>query len=341
MMPSVLRFRPSTMGRLAVAMVAAGLAAATGGTDFRTWCAGKADAAGQAGTATIVGKDGWLFLDKDLRHIGRGDFPQAAPAADRDPVAAIADFAKHLDAAGVKLILVPVPPKPLVQAEETGGPLEAPEGLLAPLRALYGKLKEQGVAVLDLADAFRAARGDGGAPVYCRTDTHWSGRGIELAAARMAAALGEIGVKPAGRHAFKVEKKTVEIAGDLAAGVTPPAPKESLGLAFVSDAADGAPPADDRASPVLLLGDSHVLVFHAGGDMHAQGAGVADHLAKEWGAPVDLLGVRGSGATTCRISLYRRAKADPAYLAGKKVVIWCLAAREFTEADKWMKVPVR
>jgi len=90
----------------------------------------------------------------------------------------------------------------------------------------------------------------------------------------------------------------------------------------------------------LVLGDSHTLVFHAGGDMHAVGSGLVDQLAYELGTAVDLIGVRGSGATPARISLMRRMRTDPEYLAGKRVVIWCLSAREFTEADGWRKVPL-
>jgi alginate O-acetyltransferase complex protein AlgJ len=92
---------------------------------------------------------------------------------------------------------------------------------------------------------------------------------------------------------------------------------------------------------VILLGDSHTLVFHSGGDMHASGAGLADQLALELGFPVDLIGVRGSGATPARISLYRRVRGDADYLKKKKLLIWCFTAREFTEATSgWRIVPV-
>ena len=53
-----------------------------------------------------------------------------------------------------------------------------------------------------------------------------------------------------------------------------------------------------------------------------------------------VLGVRGSGATPSRVSLYRRAKADPAYLTAKRLVVWCFSAREFTEGSGRRKVPV-
>jgi hypothetical protein len=33
-------------------------------------------------------------------------------------------------------------------------------------------------------------------------------------------------------------------------------------------------------------------------------------------------------------------RADPQYLKGKRLVIWCLGAREFTESTGWQKVPV-
>jgi alginate O-acetyltransferase complex protein AlgJ len=113
-------------------------------------------------------------------------------------------------------------------------------------------------------------------------------------------------------------------------------PPEKIRLPFVTDESGGTP-ADWRESPVLLLGDSHTLVFHAGEDMHGTGAGLADQLALELGFPVDVVGVRGSGATPARINLFRRKDN----MAGKKLVIWCFSAREFTEAaGGWRLVPV-
>jgi alginate O-acetyltransferase complex protein AlgJ len=50
--------------------------------------------------------------------------------------------------------------------------------------------------------------------------------------------------------------------------------------------------------------------------------------------------VRGSGATPARTTLMRRVRSNPNYLKGKKLVIWCFSAREFTESSGWQKVPV-
>ena len=73
----------------------------------------------------------------------------------------------------------------------------------------------------------------------------------------------------------------------------------------------------DRNSPVLLIGDSHTLVFNDGGDLHTRGAGLADHLTLELGFAIDHIGIRGSGTTVPRIELARRKDN----LKGKKLVI--------------------
>ncbi|HXV64946.1 MAG TPA: hypothetical protein VEK15_29885, partial [Vicinamibacteria bacterium] len=96
----------------------------------------------------------------------------------------------------------------------------------------------------------------------------------------------------------------------------------------------------DPASPIVLVGDSHDLVFHGGEDMHAKGSGLVDQLAYELGVPLDLVAVRGSGATPARVNLLRRAQRDPDYWTRKRLLIWCFAAREFTEADGWGLVPI-
>jgi alginate O-acetyltransferase complex protein AlgJ len=169
------------------------------------------------------------------------------------------------------------------------------------------------------------------------TDSHWSGRGCEVAAALLAK---DIHARPwfAGISGRKVksEQRAQKISGDLAAIMGGNVSAETLRQRFVTDES-GTPPADWRESPVLLLGDSHTLVFHAGEDMHGAGAGLADQLALELGFPVDVIGVRGSGATPARVNLMRRQDN----LAGKKLVIWCFSAREFTEAPGgWRLVPV-
>jgi len=311
---------------------------------------------------TVAGTNGWLFLTSELRHLSAGSFwGDAAPKVSRatkpefaDPLPAIEDFKKQLDRLGIELILLPVPPKAVVYADQLSdeAPLNEqthlPVRTDAALQAFYGLFAERGVTVLDLTPTFLAERKNDLklGPVYCRTDTHWSGRGCQIAAARVAALLKQRGwMQALPQKPFESRSDEIQIDGDLRAGLETQArervPVERLPLRFVGAGGAGlASLADDPASPVLLLGDSHCLVFHVGQDLYASGAGLPDQLALELGATIDVMGVRGSGATPARINLYRMANAEPDYLRRKKVVIWCFSAREFTESPGWRLVPV-
>lgn len=298
---------------------------ALAGDDFRDLCAKQA-AAGES--MTVTGSDGWLFLRNELRHVGVGPFwGEAAAKVSRalspdkaDPLPAIVDFHEQMKKLGIELLVVPVPCKALIYPEHLGGPAQ---GRLDTVhQEFYQLLAGKGVKVLDLAEAFLRVKTN----LYCKTDTHWSPYACEVTAGLIRDRLALPG-KP-GVFKTRSEKRT--ITGDLAEGKG----TEELPARVVEGA-----PTEDKASAIVLLGDSHTLVFHAGAELHGTGAGLADQLAAELGVPVDVVGVRGSGATPARVNLLRRAKADPKYLPGKKAIIWCFAAREFTESQGWSKVP--
>jgi hypothetical protein len=298
------------------------------------------------GTTPVQGKSGWLFFAPELRHLGAGKFwgdraaavSNASKSEYADPLPAILDFHEQLKSVGIELILVPVPAKALIYPDKLPGTFAGSGPRLDPHhQEFYALLRDAGINVVDLVPAFVADREPS---LYCLRDTHWSGRACVIAARRIAAGLSS---RPwlAGlsKQTFATEERETEITGDLARLANPDAPaKEKLRLRFVGTPTDPVPP--DPQSPVLLLGDSHCLVFHDGGDMHTRGAGLPDQLAAELGFAVDLVAVRGSGATPARVNLLRKARADTDYLARKKAVIWCFSVREFTESAGWQKVPV-
>jgi alginate O-acetyltransferase complex protein AlgJ len=332
---------------------------------FQADCLGKARAAAKSYRITVPGKNGWLFFAPELRHVGVGKFwgdaakkvSQSSLPENADPLPAILDFKAQLDKAGIELLLVPVPPKSLIYPDMASGKVvfgqSGPTRLDLHHQEFYEVLRRNRVPVLDLVPEFMAHRLDASGPVYCKQDTHWSGRGCVLAARRIAATLQERAwLKSAPKLSLEQEWKRIKIEGDLWQGLVDNAPaQETLPLRFVgtrpastsAKAGSGAalkPVEPERNSPVILLGDSHDLVFHEGDDMHAKGAGLPDQLALELGFAVDLIAVRGSGATPARTTLMRRVRADPTYLSKKKLVIWCFSAREFTETVGWEKLPI-
>lgn len=323
------------------------------GERFRERCAALVETRTET---TIDGRDGWFFLRSELRHLSVGEFwgdraalvSSASKPEHADPLPAITDYHRRLEQLDIRLLVVPVPAKAVVYPDKLfdGTDPSPPTHRVdeAHLRFL-GLLEEAGVNVIDLVPAFQEARRQAQHP-YCRTDSHWSGIGCSIAATRIVDHITSAKWLPlTGSSAFSSQERHIEIAGDLLGGLTSPSRvREKLLLRFVTDASGHQIPSD-RTSPVVLLGDSHCLVFHTGRQdsddsmLHASGAGLADQLALLLGRAVDVLGTRGSGARAARVNFYRRAK-DPGYLAGKKLVIWCFSARELTEANGWGVVPV-
>jgi alginate O-acetyltransferase complex protein AlgJ len=325
--------------------------------DFLADCAAKAKTAEKSYNIAVAGRDGWLFFTPELHHVGAGRFwGDAAPGASRalepenaDPLPAILDFKDQLDKVGIELLLVPVPPKAMIYADMASAKVKSSDGTRLRFdkyhHEFYDLLRKNGIDVLDMTTEFLAARAGGGAPLYCQTDTHWSGRACVLTARRIAQLVRDRpSLAAVPKSKFREEWKRIPILGDLTPIREGQAPTyETLPLRFVSD--DGASkydpyPAQNEGSPIVLLGDSHDLVFSIGEDMHTKGAGLPEQLAYEIGIAVDLKAVRGSGATPARTLMLQAARKDASYLAGKKLVIWCFSAREFTESIGWQKVPV-
>lgn len=305
------------------------------------------DKAEASPSMTISGVDGWLFLDKELRHLCAPRFWSEIPAVEadsNDPLPAILDFKEQLDKAGIDLLLVPVPTKAAIYPDKlmSGNPTppEVPADLVKNDRDFYKLLECRGVKVLDLTEAFLNARNAGSPDLYCKTDTHWAPPGIQLAAKTIAERFRDAPwVQTQPKVKTQAMDVPLEIHGDLASSLIPPQTEtEPLISRFIGLASSGGrePLLNAKDSPIILLGDSHNLVFHSGGDMHAVGSGLSDQLSHELGFPLDVVAVMGSGATSARRNLARRKAA----LTGRRLLIWCFTSREFTQGQGWAKVPL-
>ncbi len=316
--------------------------------DFKGDMAQKAEAADKANASVVTGQDGWLFLATELRHLSLGTFwGDAAKSVSKatnpnraDPLPAILDFNAQLKKAGIDLLVVPVPGKAAIYPEMIDPGMANSESarLDAADAEFIGVLKQNGVGVLDLAPAFIQYRKDHpDMPLYTKEDTHWSGYGIGLASELVAAEVRKeawyVGV---AQNKFTSQTAPAKVTGDLVQYMSGAKPgPEDVVLTSVKDE-KGAPLQSSRQSPLVLLGDSHNLIYSIGGDMLAVSSGFPENLAAKIGFMPDVVGVMGSGATPARVNLARRADN----MAGKKMVIWCFTVREFTEGSGWAKVPV-
>ena len=290
-----------------------------------------------AGQTGVAGADPeWYFFYKELAHLGTGEFwsgDYSGTAAKTDPVPLITEYSNSLKQLGVELLVVPVPAKASIYPQQFTA-----EGSAQALAPFLKSLSDAGVKVLDLEPIFQAElKKNPEKPLYCKTDSHYSPYATQLIAGLIHDTYkDEEWVKGISSDIefTSAPPKDLEIKGDLTADQT-----ETLSAVEVTSASGDPVTPDDAASPIVLLGDSHTAVFSSGGELHATGCGLPDHLQAKFGAKIHQVSNNGSGTHQARIQLLRKAHSTPGYWDDKKLVIWHFSAREFTQAPKWVKIP--
>jgi len=190
---------------------------------FANELAAKSRAAQSEHAAVIPGVDGWFFLSSDIRFLSVGQFwgadaakvSRAHKTESADPIPAIVDFHNELKRRGIELLLMPVPPKAAIYPEKIVPNVDLHGETAAPFLArFYDELRKREIDVVDLAPVFLQNRADEHGPVFCKTDTHWSGLGCVLAAQTIKEKIHE---KLAGqpRKDYAAEWKETTIKGDL------------------------------------------------------------------------------------------------------------------------------
>ena len=281
----------------------------------------------------VAGVDSWLFLKQEFVHLAKGPLTaeNAAPA-----LKAITAYHTALAAAGVQLIVLPVPAKAEIYPDKFSS-TAAPDALAGRLEGFFKALKDAGVTAIDLTKAFQERRLQQAEPtLYCARDAHWSPIGVQVATDLVIAQIKDRGwFKPALPLA---PARELSITGDL---MTTPA-TEALGPEKVRIQPTAAllPTASD--APAILLGDSHTLVFSDGAanGFHCQGAGLPDLLQAASGQPWMQVANAGGGTDAARMQLTRKAVARADFWKGKQVLVWCFSIREVTE-KKWAELPIK
>lgn len=238
---------------------------------------------GEGRRGVLVGKDGWLF--------SREEFEAAltAPANLDKARAGLETVRDTLAAAGVKLVLVPLPAKVDIYREhnEAGA---IPDDLAKLYADFISIAKGLGIETVDARDALVSGRDK--AQLFLSTDTHWTPAGAALVADAIGRDLGK------GGEDFTLTASTPQAReGDLAKFIVTGglAPLVGLGpetVVPVTAAASTAAPATDifgpSSIPYALVGTSYsanALWSFSESLKHALGADVLN-LAEEGKGPV-------------------------------------------------------
>ena len=285
----------------------------------------------------LIGRDGFLFYRRSLDYVVGGEI-QAQPPA-KNPLPAIVGFKDYLKGLGVDFLLVPVPtkaevfPDRLVGVKLGAGPLPVinPHG-----RKFLLELVRAGVEVVDLLPPMLEARGGsrkGDEPLYQAQDTHWTDRGLRLAAGIVAERIRRYPwAEQLPRSAHTLRRTRFRRQGDLVSRLAEREQRRFRPASLVAHQVltpSGQPFEDDASSPIVVLGDSFTGVYQR---TDCGAAGISAHIAHGIQHPVDLVMSYGEGPNVRNKLLAREEKV----LRQMRLVIWIFAARDFFNYwDDW------
>lgn len=306
-----------------------------------------------------VGRDGWLFYQPEVGYLtgegflnkaflrARSRSGHAGEEVQPDPLKGILHFRDQLAARGVRLVLMPMPVKPMIEPEHLSARYAPQSGVALQnpsYPAFLKALDEAGVDYLDISAALAAEKRRTGRAQYLKTDTHWTPEAMELGARKLVEKLGSLGITAGPNRDWKRGAAEVTATGDIAAMLKLPAtsrlyPAETVTIHPVANDAGGSWSPSHHAG-VLVLGDSFTNIYSLEAMGWGKSAGFVEQLAVQLGGPVDAILRNDAAAHATRELLARELAQGRDRLAGKKIVVWEFAMRELSVGDwKLIQLP--
>ncbi len=279
----------------------------------------------------LAGNDGFLFYKSSLEYVAGGDLEKQRKG--KNPLPIIVEFKQELDRLGVDFLFVPVPTKLEIYPEKLDADFKNLDGQIVnpAFRKLLSSLAKEGVEVVDLLPALlqaKAAKTSGPEQLlFQHQDTHWTDRGLRLAAELLSARIKKYpwyGQLAQHGQTFGLRETSFSRFGDLQSRLPEPEQKKYVPETLLAHQVlrpDKQPYDDDPDSPIVLLGDSFTGVYEL---TDAEHAGVSAHVARGISYPLDLVMSYGGGPNV-RQKLLRRGTES---LGSKKLVIWLMTARD-------------
>jgi alginate O-acetyltransferase complex protein AlgJ len=254
-----------------------------------------------------------VFATADVRALGTNS--KTGTPRHQAMVAAIAAHAESLRAAGVELIVAPVPLKPVIYPDFLGGGSVVKDRrydtYLQQLRTELGRYR---VRVADVTKELRSDRFDRAAASFPRAGLVWSPAAV-LSASRV---IHGVARSTTAAKAVPRDKTIVaRTAGLTQNGETFRA--RSVGWAQGQQLVPAAAPKEGAS--ILIIGDENAGVHRIDG----VNASLADQLSFAFGAPVDSRVVSGLGWNEAI------QQFSPAKVPSTKIVVWCFSAASFLD----------
>ena len=291
----------------------------------------------------IVGRDGWLFFRKSVDYILAPDLSQQP--LEKNPLPHLREFKSFLDGKNINFLFVAVPCKEELYPEKLGiTTTDATRAIVAPNgRKILADLQKNGIEVIDLLPRFLEAKAEDAlstGTVYQKQDTHWTNRGLQIAANLIADRIKQY----AWYSAYENQRKsytgfdtTFLRQGDIVERIP-----EAVRIDYAVDTLDarqiltpeGKKYKSDPAGPIMLIGDSFTGVFEL---IDCKSAGIGANIAQKTGLPVDILTGWGGGP----MIMNKMIRIKKNTLGVKRLVIFMMTSRDLYDYSLgWEKLKV-
>jgi hypothetical protein len=297
-----------------------------------------------AGDKAIVGRNGWMFYKPGFRYMTARPVQPSTLGPAQDPVPAIVAFHHELAKRNIALLVMIAPNKESIYPEMLTLRVHDYDVIVCPpTRRLLEDLRKAGVAVVDLFEAYRAAKRDlshaSKAPLYLVQDSHWSPEGVAVAAKTAAQAILNGGWARPGDVPYASKAFPVRRVGDVIRMLQVPQIERAIIPELIpchqiirQDTHQVYQ--DDPDAEILVLGDSFLRIYEQD---EPKSAGFLSHLARELQQPLASIVNDGGASTLVRQELCRR----PKLLDRKKVVLWEFVERDIRfGTEGWQVVPI-
>jgi alginate O-acetyltransferase complex protein AlgJ len=297
------------------------------------------------GQLGFTGKDGWLFFRGEIDYLNGGDL--ADQAKDKNPLPALKEFKSFLDSHNSALLFCVIPNKSDVYYEKL--PVDAPKDPAAIInpwgRKFLSDLQRNGIEVVDLLPDFLAAKQEDAKykeALYQKHDTHWTLRGLQLAAQRIAGRIQQYswyGELEKGRVSYALKDTVCSRRGDIVERIPEKErtayPADLIAAQQVRNPDGAFYKASNPDAAVMLIGDSFTGVFEL---VDCKAAGVGAHIAAATGVPVDIITSWGGGPLV-RDKMLRARKKD---LSKKRLIVYLMVARDlYNYSQNWLPLETK
>jgi alginate O-acetyltransferase complex protein AlgJ len=299
------------------------------------------------------------FLDPALLKVRKRAGDSDTEAVQPDPVRAIVDFNNQLGAMGIRLIVMPVPVKPMLHPEKISSRYNQGTSTLQnpSYPAFRAALQRAGVMLFDATAGMLADKANTGRAQYLETDTHWTPQAMDAAARRLSAVIRDRVSLPS-RTPVGYQQQRLEVGnfGDIAAMLKLPAKQKLFEPQRVTvdqvKQPDGSLWQAQPGADVLLLGDSFSNMYSSRESFPTEGsyrgrgwgeaAGFGEQISFYLKRPLDTLINNAGGSHVTREALVRLLRQDSKRFANTRLVIWEFSMRDLLSGDwKLLRLPPR